>query len=121
MLAQATPVLPAEDMGRATAFYTEKIGLSVLFESPNGTAFSCADGSLLFIYPHERTQATHTVASFVVENVVSEMAQLRQRGVVFEEYDQPGLQTENGIAQQDDVTGAFFVDTEGNILSIVQM
>ena len=107
MLAKATPVLPAEDMERVKAFYTEKVGLSVLFEMPEGTAFACEDGTVIFVYPHERTLATHTAASFIVENVVAEVARLRERGVVFEEYD--------------NVSGAFFTDTDGNILGIVQM
>ena len=107
VLAKATPILPAEDMERAKTFYTEKVGLSVLFEMPEGTAFACEDGTVIFVYPHERTLATHTAASFIVENVVAEVARLRERGVVFEEYD--------------NVSGAFFTDTEGNILGIVQM
>ena len=107
MLAKATPVLPAEDMERAKSFYTEKIGLAILFEMPEGTAFGCEDGTAIFVYPHERTLATHTAASFIVENVVAEVARLRERGVVFEEYD--------------NVSGAFFTDTEGNIIGIVQM
>lgn len=121
MLAKATPVLPAEDMKRATSFYTEKVGLSVLFESPEGTAFACEDGTMIFVYPHGRSKATHTAASFLVEDVVAEMARLRERGVVFEDYDEPGLQTEDGIAEQDAGKAAFFVDTEGNILGVVQM
>ena len=121
MLAQATPVLPAEDIERAKTFYTEKIGMSILFESPQGIAFACEDGSSIFIYPHERTLATHTTASFVVKDVVAEMARLRERGVVFEDYDEPGLKTEDGINQQDETKATWFVDTEGNIIGIVQM
>ena len=121
MLAKATPILPAEDMERAKAFYTDKVGLSTLFEMPEGTAFACEDGTMIFVYPHERTLATHTAASFLVENVVAEVARLRERGVVFEEYDNPELKTEDGIAQQDAVSAAFFTDSEGNILGIVQM
>jgi len=121
MLAKATPVLPAEDMERAKSFYTEKVGLSMLFEMSEGAAFGCEDGTTIFLYPHERTLATHTTASFVVENVVAEVARLRERGVVFEEYDNPGLKTEDGIVQQEDVSAAFFTDTEGNNIGLVQM
>jgi predicted enzyme related to lactoylglutathione lyase len=121
MLTKATPILPAEDMERAKSFYKEQMGLSILFESPEGTAFACEDGAMVFIYPHERTQATHTTVSFIVEDVVAEMTQLRERGVVFEDYDEPGLKTEDGINQQDSVKTAWFTDTEGNIISILQM
>ena len=121
MLAKATPVLPAEDMERAKAFYTEKVGLSILFEAPEGTAFACEDGAMIFIYPHERTLATHTTASFLVEDVVAEVTRLREQGVVFEDYDDPGLKTEDGINQQESAKAAWFTDSEGNILGIVQM
>jgi catechol 2,3-dioxygenase-like lactoylglutathione lyase family enzyme len=121
MLAKATPVLPAENMERAKSFYTEKLGLSILFEMPEGTLFACEDGTSLFVYPHERSLATHTAVSFIVENVLTEVARLRELGVVFEEYDNPGLKTENGIPPQEDVSTAFFTDTEGNTLGVVQM
>ena len=121
MLAQATAVLPAEDIERAKSFYTEKLGLSILFEAPQGIAFACEDGTSIFIYPHERTKATHTAASFVVRDVVAEMVRLGERGVIFEDYDEPGLKTEEGINQQDEIKTTWFVDTEGNIIGIVQM
>jgi hypothetical protein len=51
-----------------------------------------------------------------------DMADLRERGVVFEEYDMPGLKTENGVATlPDGERGAWFRDSEGNILSIATM
>jgi hypothetical protein len=53
--------------------------------------------------------------------VVAEMARLRERGVVFEDYDEPELKTEDGINQQDETKATWFVDTEGNIIGIVQM
>ena len=49
------------------------------------------------------------------------MNDLRQRGVVFEEYDFPGLKTENGIAALDGERAAWFVDSEGNILAVSQL
>ena len=52
---------------------------------------------------------------------MAEMARLRERGVVFENYDEPGLKTEDGLNQQDEVKATWFVDTEGNTLGIVQI
>ena len=121
MLAKASPVLVAEDMARAKAFYTEKLGLSVMFDSPEAIALQLKDESVLVLYPHERTKATHTVAAFMVDDLAAEMKELRGRGVVFEEYDQPGLKTVNGVAELPGMKSAWFKDTEGNILSVGQM
>ena len=121
MLAQATAVLPAEDIQRAKLFYTEKLGLSVLFEMTEGILFKCEDGSTIFLYPHERTLATHTAASFVVKDLLTEVKELRSRGVVFEDYDEPQIKTEDGVKQQNDGKAAWFVDSEGNIIGVVQM
>jgi len=41
--------------------------------------------------------------------------------ITFEEYDAPGLKTENGIAQIGAEKGAFFKDPDGNILSVVEV
>jgi predicted enzyme related to lactoylglutathione lyase len=121
MLGKATTVLPAEDLARAKAFYTDKVGLSIMFESPAGIAFQCTDETGIFVYPHERTRATHTAATFIVSDVDAEMRELRGRGVVFEEYDQPGLETVDGVSEDAGVKGAWFVDTEGNITGLAQM
>ncbi|MGH2654353.1 MAG: VOC family protein [Actinomycetota bacterium] len=48
------------------------------------------------------------------------MAELRAKGVTFEEYDMPGLKTVNGIAELGGEKGAWFKDPEGNILSVSQ-
>ena len=49
------------------------------------------------------------------------MADLRKRGVVFEDYDLPGLKTVNGVVELDTMKGAWFTDTEGNIISLSEM
>jgi hypothetical protein len=54
------------------------------------------------------------------DNLEQEMQELRGRGVVFEEYDMPGLTTENGVVENSWGRGAWFLDSEGNILSLSQ-
>ena len=115
------PVLPAADLARAKAFYTQTLGLSVRFESEAGVGFTAGSGAMLFIYPYGQTKAEHTTAGFMVADVESVVAELRAKGLKFEEYDLPGLKTVNGIAEAGGVKGAWFKDTEGNILSIAQM
>ena len=115
------PVLPAADLARAKAFYTQTLGLSVQSESEAGVGFTAGSGALLFIYPYGQTKAEHTTAGFMVTDVESVVAELRAKGLKFEEYDLPGLKTVNGIAEAGGGKGAWFKDTEGNTLSIAEM
>jgi hypothetical protein len=48
------------------------------------------------------------------------VSELKRRGVVFEEYNMPGLTTKNSIATGGGAKTAWFKDTEGNILAISQ-
>src|SRR5437870_5011533 len=99
--APITPSLPAVDIERAKKFYMEKLGLK---EAPKEAAeedavlFQCGKGTMLYIYQRPPSPAAHTLASFEVEDLEAEMKELKDKGVVFEEYDMPGLKTENGVA-----------------------
>jgi hypothetical protein len=55
-----------------------------------------------------------------VQDIGAEMADLRSRGVTFEEYDLPGLKTVGGVASFGENQVSYFKDTEGNILSLAQ-
>ena len=113
-------VLPAEDIERAKKFWTGKIGLSIEKQMP-GTGdvlFSAGKGTKIYMYQRARTKAEHTVAEFEVENLEETMKELRVKGVKFEDYDFPGLKTVNGVAEYDGGKAAWFIDTEGNIVSI---
>jgi hypothetical protein len=55
-----------------------------------------------------------------VDDIEAVMADLRQRGVVFEEYDFPGLKTVDGLATMDGFHTAWFRDIDGNTFSINQ-
>ena len=65
--------------------------------------------------------AQHQLAAWVVEDLEAEVAELRSRGVEFEEYDQPGLRTVDGIARTPVGKAAWFKDSEGNVLTITQL
>ena len=56
-------------------------------------------------------------AAWLWSRVVRE---LKARGVVFEEYDMPGIKTVNSIATGGGAQTAWFKDSEGNILAISQ-
>lgn len=121
--AAAFTVLPAEDIERAAKFYREVLGLKraedvgaelVMFEAGGGTR--------ILIYQRERTKAEHTVLGFMVEDLEATVRGLVARGLTFEQYDFPGLKTnELGIAESDGTLSAWFVDPEGNIVNIASM
>ena len=124
MLANATlvAILPAVDLNRAKKFYTEKIGLRIVEESPKGLVFKSENsGPDLYIYKREPTKADNTVAGFIVEDVEKEVEELKEKGVVFEEYDTPQTKTVNSIASKDRGKSAWFKDTEGNIIAVASM
>jgi catechol 2,3-dioxygenase-like lactoylglutathione lyase family enzyme len=115
------PTLPATDFGRAKSFYSEKLGLTVTEESPAGAFYECGEGTRFLVFPSGgASSGTHTQLGFVVEDVSAEVAELQGRGVVFEEYDGPNLKTENGVATVGPGKAAWFKDSEGNMLGIIQ-
>jgi hypothetical protein len=78
-------------------------------------------GSQFALYPSAGAgTAQHTIAGWTVGDIEAEVGELRARGVVFEEYDLPNLKTVNGIAALGPNRAAWFRDSEGNILGIMQ-
>ena len=113
--------LPAADLERAKRFYAEKLGLTPESELPGGLLYRCGKDSRFSVFPSEgEATGTHTQAIWLVEDVESEVAALKARGIVFEEYDLPSLSTVNSIATIGPNKGAWFKDSEGNLLSLVQ-
>jgi catechol 2,3-dioxygenase-like lactoylglutathione lyase family enzyme len=102
------PTIPATDLQRARAFYADKLGLTPAFEDPGGLVYETAIGSWfrLFPTPYAGT-AQHTVAGWAVDNLEAEVAELKAKGVVFLEYDTPGIKTVDGIATMPGGLGAW--------------
>jgi len=122
--APVSAILPAADIERAKAFYMEKLGLRSINVPGEGMAsFECGDGTMLNLYEREGgTKADHTVAGWLVDDIEKTVDELSERGVVFERYEMPGMETdERGIAESDGMKGAWFKDTEGNILSLAEI
>jgi catechol 2,3-dioxygenase-like lactoylglutathione lyase family enzyme len=118
------PTLIAVDIARAKAFYQEKLGLKLVKEDPaSGALMQAGEGTFLYIYQRAATKADHTVASFYVDDVETTVKGLKARGVVFEDVELPslGVKTEDGIATLGEMKGAWFKDSEGNILGITNM
>ena len=114
---RVSSVLPVVDLERARKFYEEKLGLQT-GDAPGGVMFECGHGSKLVLYQRDSpTKADHTAAGWEVDDVEKVVKDLRDKGVVFEQYE---MTDELGIARMGGVKGAWFKDSEGNILSVVQ-
>ena len=113
--------LPAADLERARRFYAEKLGLTPEREEAGGLFYRCNGGSEFFLFPSQgMASGTHTQAGWITGDIEAEVATLKARGLVFEEYDMPGLKTVNSIALTGPVKAAWFKDSEGNLLGFVQ-
>jgi len=115
-------VLKARDLAAAKDFYADKIGLPVLSESPGGVTFQCGgDSQLVVTKSSVGTKDEQTQASFRVADVRAEVSELRQRGVQIEDYDMPGLQTQDGIADIGFAWMAWFIDPAKNCVCLTQL
>jgi len=113
--------LPVQDLARARSFYGDVVGLRADAEESGGIFFHAGAGTRVLVFPSQGTSAgTHTQAAWQVDDIEAEVATLRGRGVVFEEYDFPSLRTVNGIADVPVGRAAWFKDPDGNVLGLVQ-
>ena len=112
--------IPAIDIERAKQFYQEKLGLTPAEVTPGGLVYKFQN-SWFLLYPTQFAgTAQHTLGGWTVENIEAEVAELKARGLMFEEYDTPQLKTVNGVAMVGTSKAAWFKDSEGNILGLIQ-
>jgi predicted enzyme related to lactoylglutathione lyase len=112
--------IPVSDVSRARNFYEKKVGLIPKADYAGGVVYECG-GSEVFMYPTPNAGTSKASQAFwQVKDVESEVAELKARGVVFEEYDMPNLKTIGGIATGGGAKTAWFKDPDGNILALSQ-
>jgi predicted enzyme related to lactoylglutathione lyase len=112
--------IPATDVARARKFYEETIGLVPKLEYAGGVVYECG-GTEVFLYPTPNAGTSKASQAFwQVTDVEAEVADLKARGVKFEEYDMAGITMKNSIATGGGAKTAWFKDTEGNIMAISQ-
>jgi predicted enzyme related to lactoylglutathione lyase len=115
------PYIPVSDVARARKFYEEKVGLKIKELYAGGVVYECGQNSWVFMYPTPNAGTSKASTAFwSVEDVAAEVRELKARGVVFEDYDYPGLKTEDSVATGGGAKTAWFKDPEGNILAISQ-
>ena len=111
--------LPAKDVARARQFYETKLGFVPKRETAGGVIYEFAAGTACFLYPTPNAGTSAASQAFwQVDDVEREVAELSAKGVTFEHYDMPGMK--DGIVTAGGAKTAWFKDTEGNILAIVQ-
>jgi predicted enzyme related to lactoylglutathione lyase len=113
--------IPASDLDRARDFYADKLGLTpaaeiagiqLMYRTAGGTGFN--------VYLTQYAgQAGHTIAQVHVDDIESQVGDLKAKGVVFEVYDMPGVEWTGEIATLPGLgRAAWFKDSEGNILCL---
>jgi len=120
--------LPARDLDRARAWYSEKLGLTPTEERPGGLRYAIGDCEFALFTSSGASDGSFTQMGFEVANLAATVAELKGRGVIFEEYDSGPLRTVNGIAKIDGnypskgsgELAAWFRDSEGNMIGLGQ-
>jgi len=118
--APLTAVLPVVDVSRATGFYRDQLGLKDLGDEPSGNhlLLTGSGTQIALMRAEEGAQSSHTVLSFEVENISTQIRDLEGRGVSFLDYDLPDLKTSDHVCVMGAEKAAWFADTEGNILCL---
>ena len=115
--------LAVSDLARARAWYADKLGWEPTIEPPGTCVYELFGSAFtLFETPMAGT-AQNTVMTWNVQDVSAEVGRLRERGVVFEDYDfGDGDITVDGIlpGTGDLPANAWFTDSEGNVLAIAE-
>lgn len=125
---QAITKLPAQDLDRARAFYRDRLGLTPVEEREGGLRYRCATGEFHVFLSAGSASDESTQLGFEVEDIDAVVADLRARGVVFEEIDVPGFEVVDGITKVQGnypskgtgERGVWFRDSEGNLLALGQ-
>jgi predicted enzyme related to lactoylglutathione lyase len=113
--------IPAKDVARARKFYEQTLGFKPSREIAGGVVYEFADHTSCFMYPTPNAGTSRASQAFwQVGDLEREVAELRSKGVTFEEYDMPNMKTRNGIFSGGGSKAAWFKDTEGNIMALVQ-
>jgi catechol 2,3-dioxygenase-like lactoylglutathione lyase family enzyme len=113
--------IPASDVARARRFYEDKLGFQPKQETAGGVVYEFGDKTACFLYPTPNAGTSKASQAFwQVDDVEREVAELKSRGVEFEDCGMPGERSPSGVITAGGAKAAWFKDTEGNILAIIQ-
>lgn len=112
--------IPAKDVSRARQFYEMKLGFKPKRETAGGVVYEFSNGTACFLYPTPNAGTSKASQAFWdVADVEAEVADLKSRGVILEKYNVPGVD-ENGVVTAGGAKAAWFKDSEGNIMAVIQ-
>jgi predicted enzyme related to lactoylglutathione lyase len=121
---QQSPIyvyFPARDMARARQFYESKLGFVPQQEVSGGVVYAFGGGTAAFLYQTPNAGTSKASQAFwAVDDVDQMIDDLKRRGVVFEDYDMPGERSPAGAITAGGAKAAWFKDSEGNILALIQ-
>jgi predicted enzyme related to lactoylglutathione lyase len=113
--------IPVKDVARARKFYEEQLGFKPKQEIEGGVVYEFGKGTAGFLYPTENAGTSRASQAFwQVDDIEREVAELKRRGVQFEDYDMPDMEKRGDIFSAGSSKAAWFKDTEGNILAVIQ-
>ena len=117
----ATPMIAVKDLDRARVFYEETLGLSAK-EAMGGEVLEVKSGdTLINVYRSEFAGTNKATAlTFEVDDIESEVRDLKDKGIFFEQYDMPGLERQGDLYVAEGMKTAWFKDPDGNILSLFE-
>jgi catechol 2,3-dioxygenase-like lactoylglutathione lyase family enzyme len=116
------PILLSKDLDQTREFYHDRLGLEILSQSDHKIEFRCGGGTKLAVSKSTiGTADSQTQIGWEVEDLQAEIDDVRARGVPIEEYDIPGLKTNDGIADVGFAWMAWIIDPGKNALAIVQL
>lgn len=113
--------LPASDIDRAVQFYMERLGLTPASHVPGHFFYDCAGTQFLLFRSQGRASGTHDQMGWYVADIEAEVRTLESRGVRFETFDYPGNRWDGQIADNGFRRSAWFRDSEGNLLNVIQL
>ena len=113
--------IPVKDLGRARQFYEQTVGLKPTEERAGGVVYQFGGHTACFMYPTPNAGTSQASQAFwEVDDIEREVAELKHRGVKFEEYNMPGMKSVDGIMIAGDAKAAWFKDTEGNTMALIE-
>jgi predicted enzyme related to lactoylglutathione lyase len=112
--------IPAKDVARARKFYEATLGFKPKQVTAGGVVYEFAKDTACFLYPTPNAGSSQASQAFwQVKDIEQEVSELMGRGVKLEKYDLPDVD-EKGILTAGGAKAAWFKDTEGNIMAVIQ-